>query len=141
MGRGAVTRAASSPEGRRPVRNARAVDVAVVGAGPAGATAALVLARAGVCVTLLDRATLPRDKTCGGGVVARALAMLPSGIDIPIERRLGRVESCFAGAGVSVTVERETPLVHMTRRAPLDLALAEAARDGGAVLEAPCALE
>ena len=39
-----------------------------------------------------------------------------------------------------MTVERETPLVHMTRRAPLDLALAEAARAAGAVLEAPCAV-
>jgi electron transfer flavoprotein-quinone oxidoreductase len=38
-----------------------AVDVAVVGAGPAGATAALVLARAGVRVALLDRAPLPRS--------------------------------------------------------------------------------
>jgi geranylgeranyl reductase family protein len=127
-------------ESQRPVDDTRAVDVAVVGAGPAGATAALVLARAGVEVRLLDRAILPRDKTCGGGVVARALAMLPPGVDIPVERRLGRVESRFTGAGV-VTVERETPLVHMTRRAPLDLALAEAARAAGAVLEAPCAVE
>src|SRR5262249_45494632 len=82
----------------------RAVDGGGVGAGPAGATAALVLARAGVDVMLLDRAALPRDKTCGGGVVARALATLPPGVDIPVERRLGRVESRFVGAGVSVTV-------------------------------------
>src|SRR5262245_25651085 len=117
------------------------VDVAIVGAGPAGATAALVLARAGVEVTLLDRAPLPRDKTCGGGVVTRALESLPPGLGIPVERRLGRVESRFASAGVAVTVEREAPLVHMTRRAPLDLVLAEAARDAGAALRAPCALE
>ena len=117
------------------------MDVAIVGAGPAGATAALVLARAGVEVALLDRAPLPRDKTCGGGVVARALESLPSGVGIPVERRLGRVESRFADAGVAVTVERETPLVHMAMRAPLDLALAEAARAAGAVLHAPCALE
>jgi geranylgeranyl reductase family protein len=123
------------------IRSGRAVDVAVVGAGPAGATAALVLARAGVDVALLDRAALPRDKTCGGGVVARALATLPPGVDIPVERRLDRVESRFAGAGVSVTVEREMPLVHMTRRAPLDLALTEAAREAGARLQASCALE
>jgi geranylgeranyl reductase family protein len=126
--------------GDRPVHPGRVVDVAVVGAGPAGATAALVLARAGVEVTLLDRAALPRDKTCGGGVVARALASLPPGVAVPVERRVGRVESHFAGAGASVTIEREMPLVHMTRRAPLDLTLAQAARDAGAVLKGACAL-
>src|SRR3954463_7378163 len=42
-----------------------AADVIVVGAGPAGAVAATVLARAGVRVRLLDRATFPRDKLCG----------------------------------------------------------------------------
>jgi menaquinone-9 beta-reductase len=40
-------------------------DVVIVGAGPAGATAALVLARAGARVTLIDRARFPRDKLCG----------------------------------------------------------------------------
>src|SRR5262249_13098916 len=101
----------------------------------------LLLARAGVDVTLLDRAPLPRDKTCGGGVVARALDSLPPDVEIPIERRLGRVESRFVGAGVSVTVEREWPLVHMASRAPLDLALVEAARDAGAVIRARCGVE
>ena len=40
-------------------------DVVIVGAGPAGALAALVLARQGARVRLVDRATFPRPKLCG----------------------------------------------------------------------------
>lgn len=134
--------ASSAPASARPrLAGGRAVDVLVVGAGPAGATAALVLARAGVDVALLDRASLPRDKTCGGGVVARAFEALPRGVEVPVERRLGRVESHFVGTGVAVAVERPAPLVHMAMRAPLDLALAEAARTAGAALGAQHAVE
>ncbi len=43
----------------------RAPDVIVVGAGPAGAAAAILLAEHGVAVTLLDRARFPRPKICG----------------------------------------------------------------------------
>jgi flavin-dependent dehydrogenase len=49
---------------------------AVVGAGPAGSMAALVLARAGVDVELFDRATFPRPKLCGDTVNPGTLAML-----------------------------------------------------------------
>jgi geranylgeranyl reductase family protein len=51
-------------------------DVAVIGAGPAGSIAAHRLAAAGVQVTLLERATFPRDKACGDGVSAHGLAVL-----------------------------------------------------------------
>jgi menaquinone-9 beta-reductase len=51
-------------------------DVLVVGAGPAGSVAALVLARAGVNVTLLDRAEFPRDKLCGDSINPGAMALL-----------------------------------------------------------------
>jgi geranylgeranyl reductase family protein len=43
-------------------------DVVVVGAGPAGNAAAYDLARAGARVALLEKQTLPRHKTCGGGM-------------------------------------------------------------------------
>ena len=43
-------------------------DAVCRGAGPAGAVAAIVLARAGARVRLVDRATFPRDKLCGDTV-------------------------------------------------------------------------
>ncbi|MGW1057194.1 geranylgeranyl reductase family protein [Micromonospora rubida] len=51
-------------------------DVAVVGAGPAGAAAALAARRAGARVLLLDRVDFPRDKACGDGIAAHALDVL-----------------------------------------------------------------
>ncbi|HEY6213927.1 MAG TPA: FAD-dependent oxidoreductase, partial [Vicinamibacterales bacterium] len=52
-------------------------EVVIVGAGPAGATAARALASAGVRVTLLDRARFPRNKPCGGGISLRVLRRFP----------------------------------------------------------------
>ncbi|MFV2115668.1 geranylgeranyl reductase family protein [Micromonospora sp. LOL_025] len=51
-------------------------DVVVVGAGPAGAAAALAARRAGASVLLLDRSDFPRDKACGDGIAAHALDVL-----------------------------------------------------------------
>ncbi len=51
-------------------------DVLVIGGGPAGSTAAFQLASAGIAVTLVDRATFPRDKTCGESLSPGAIARL-----------------------------------------------------------------
>lgn len=51
-------------------------DVLVIGAGPAGATAAFQLATSGVNVTLIDRAHFPRDKVCGESLSPGAIARL-----------------------------------------------------------------
>lgn len=53
-----------------------AVEVLVVGAGPAGSAAAAWAARDGRDVLLIDGATFPRDKTCGDGLTPRATAEL-----------------------------------------------------------------
>ena len=53
-------------------------DVAVVGGGPAGAAAAITLARAGRDVVLVDKARFPRDKCCGDGLTTGALRLLES---------------------------------------------------------------
>ncbi|MEO7369424.1 MAG: NAD(P)/FAD-dependent oxidoreductase [Ilumatobacteraceae bacterium] len=51
-------------------------DVLIVGAGPAGSTAATLLARAGRSVVLIDKAVFPRDKCCGDGLTTLALREL-----------------------------------------------------------------
>ncbi len=53
-------------------------DLAVVGAGPAGATAALAALREepGLRVVLLDREAFPRDKSCGDGIAPHVLDVL-----------------------------------------------------------------
>ena len=56
--------------------NARAADVAVVGAGPAGIAAAIGLARAGLSVVVMDKTRFPRDKYCGDGLTTGALRLL-----------------------------------------------------------------
>jgi menaquinone-9 beta-reductase len=113
-------------------------DVIVVGAGPAGAIAALVLARAGVRVRVLDRARFPRFKLCGDSVNPGALAILT---------RLG-IAPVVAGAlpvdGMIVTSESGTRVEgrygggqqgRMISRHRLDHALLSAARAAGACIE------
>jgi len=77
------------------------VDVLIVGAGPAGTVAAIVLARAGAHVRLIDRADFPRDKLCGDTVNPGALARLRSlGVGDAIDAHGLRVD------GMLVTGER-----------------------------------
>lgn len=116
-------------------------DVAVVGAGPAGSTAARFLAERGLHVTLLERYRLPRTKTCGGGLVMRARRSLLTDVSPAIERECRSVEVRLPGSPHAVVCRRDAPIISMTMRAPLDHLLAERARDAGALLLAPRAVE
>ena len=106
-------------------------DAIVVGAGPAGSTAAFRLARAGARVLLLDRERFPRDKPCGGGLTYRAVRQLPVPVDAVVEDVVERVELGFR-YGRRFERRSDGPLVLMTQRRRLDAYLAEQAAAAGA---------
>src|SRR6187551_1305106 len=114
-------------------------DVLVVGAGPAGAIAALVLARAGVRVRLIDRATFPRDKLCGDSLNPGAMALLARhGLAEAVEARGLPVEGMWltgpGGIGVAGTYPRGL-LGRSLARSDLDVMLVSAAERAGAAIE------
>ena len=91
-------------------------EAVVVGAGPSGATTALLLARRGREVLLVDRARFPRDKACGEGVMPPGVAAL---------RRLGLYERVVASGarplrGVTYQQRGGYPRVHVPFPAPPD---------------------
>ncbi len=68
-------------------------DVIIVGAGPAGATTATLLAQKGYDVLLLDRHDFPRDKACGDGIPAGAIEiMVRLGMKDKIDKAVERGE-------------------------------------------------
>ena len=106
-------------------------DVAVVGAGPAGATTAYRLARARARVLLVDKARFPRDKPCGGGLTMRAVRQLPFSVEPVVEDRITRAR-CRLRYGPVIERESAQVLCLMTQRRRLDAFLVERAVEAGA---------
>jgi geranylgeranyl reductase family protein len=122
-------------------------DVAVVGAGPAGSTAAYHLARAGARVIILDRAEFPREKPCGGGVTARAFERAPVDITPVVEQVVTRVRISyklgkFFDYEYRAEPDDEEPrtLVYMTQRHRLDEFLLKHACEAGAAFSGGAAV-
>ncbi len=113
-------------------------DVIVVGSGPAGSSTAWWLAQGGVSVVVLEKATLPRYKTCGGGIIGRALQCLPTDVRHVVEQDCHTAQLHILPASASFTTHRSTPIVSMTMRDRFDFALLSAAQAAGATVHQGC---
>jgi flavin-dependent dehydrogenase len=116
-------------------------DVIVVGAGPAGSSAAFHLARAGHDVLLLEKSRFPREKVCGDGLTPRAVRQLVH-MGIPVSRADGWLPNKglrIIGGGVRIELDwpelSSYPGFGLVRsRRSFDEILARAAERAGARL-------
>jgi len=111
----------------------RVWDVVVVGAGPAGASAAYAAAVAGRRVLLLEKAELPRYKTCGGGIIGPSRDSLPPGFELPFRDRVHAVT--FSNNGRFTRTRRSKQMLFgLINRPEFDQQLVEHAQKAGAEL-------
>lgn len=115
-------------------------DVVCVGAGPAGSAAAYELARSGAKVLVIEKESLPRYKTCGGGVVGRAQQHLNLDIAEIAEHTSRRVQVKFWGEDLTFSGTRQEAIISLTMRDRFDLALVLQAVSAGAELRTEAAL-
>jgi flavin-dependent dehydrogenase len=120
------------------------LDVTIIGAGPAGATAACALARRGWRVTLIEQHRFPRDKVCGECVSALGVETLAR---LGLRDRLTALHparlthtTLHAPDGRSTSLSLPREMWGLSRHS-MDLALLDAARDAGARIVQPARCE
>lgn len=118
-------------------------DLLVVGAGPAGTSAAITAARAGLKVIVVDKARFPRDKCCGDGLTTLALRQLQSlGFDPSTVPSWQDVNAAYlrspSGREVRLPLPENGRFAAVTPRIELDSALVDHARAMGATVVEEC---
>ena len=105
-------------------------EVAIIGAGPAGATLAYELLQGGLKPLILDKAVFPRIKVCAGGLTIKALKFLPPDLGPVLEDEIRRVQLSF-NLGRAFTKASQQPLLYTVERQRFDAFLMERVRQAG----------
>jgi geranylgeranyl reductase family protein len=108
-------------------------EVVVVGAGPAGATAAKSLAEIGVKTLLIDKRTYPRDKPCGGVLSIRTLQRFPYISDELIDAYSYGGSISSSSLLYQVRLQKEKPIAAFVLRKDFDQGLVNYAVQSGTV--------
>ena len=89
------------------------------------------MAESGKKILLIEKETLPRYKTCGGGLTFRGVKLINLDISGIIERNCYTAEINDFEANVSILTKRDKPIVSMTMRSSLDYHLIKEAKKMG----------
>ncbi len=108
-------------------------EVAVIGSGPSGASTAFHLAKQGISTVIIEKETLPRYKTCGGGFVYRGRKDLPFDIASVVEREFNTVD-ILLGSKLHFQTIRKDPTITMIMRDSFDNLIVEEAKKLGVTL-------
>lgn len=114
--------------------NSNQFDVIIIGAGVAGSSAAFELANTGLKVLVLEKEKLPRYKTCGGGVVLRAVNLLPFEINPVVQTKISSAEVFDQENKIRFLIKRDEPVIYFVMRADLDNYILSKAREKGAAV-------
>ncbi|MCF1707324.1 geranylgeranyl reductase family protein [Tabrizicola sp. J26] len=108
-------------------------DLIVIGGGPAGAAAGITAARAGLDVLLIDKATFPREKLCGGGFTGRSRRHMGEifGRDVTPDLFLPCNRFRLTAGARTVAELADAPTIWLTMRRAFDAMLLSAAEDAG----------
>lgn len=112
----------------------KSFDVAIIGSGPAGASAAFELAKSGISTVLIEKEILPRYKTCGGGLVFRGRKNMPFDVASVVEKEFYEIDTYFAKTNLKFTTHRDQPIVSMIMRDAFDNLIVEKAQEKGVTL-------
>lgn len=109
-------------------------DVIVVGSGPAGSAAATTACKSGLDVAIIDKATFPRDKLCGGLFTGRSEKAMCAifGREVTPELFLTSDHMRFFAGGETLADIENTPPMHLTMRRDFDTMLHAHAVNAGA---------
>src|SRR6185295_4144140 len=107
-------------------------DAVVVGLGPAGATVAYELSRAGMSVLGLEKQSHPRYKVCGGGLSVRIDRILDPDFKSVVEHTISGIQFTYGGKEpFLIEAGAGDPIAYMVMRDRFDHFLAQKARDAG----------
>jgi geranylgeranyl reductase family protein len=109
-------------------------DLIVVGAGPAGASAARTASQHGLKTLLVEKDHVPRSKLCGGGVTPKVLKRFDFNLPNGVMERESKATRIHVGED-TFSFETDRPIVYMTSRSQFDAFLTEKAVEAGAELK------